>query len=114
MHGTQPPTSVLSLLLLLLSIVQVCGQGPAATPEQLAAALFEGEAASQSETLQGMFRACSYGNADFSRDVGAEVVSATVPIDCTGKTPWGAPYDSMTCPYTGRGVSDLTAYIRLA
>jgi hypothetical protein len=84
--------------------VQVCGQGPATTPEKLEAALFEGEAASQAETLQGMFRSCSYGNADFSRSVGTEIVSAVVPIDCTGKTPWGAPFDSLTCPYTGEAV----------
>ncbi|WIA38079.1 hypothetical protein OEZ86_001448 [Tetradesmus obliquus] len=82
------------------SWVMVCGQGPATTPEKLAAALFEGEADSQPETLQGMFSSCSYGNADFSRSAGCEVVSATVPIDCSGKTPWGAPFDSLTCPYT--------------
>jgi hypothetical protein len=98
---------MLLLLLLVCCIVQVCGQGPATTPENLAAALFSTEASSQAETLQGMFDACSYGNADFSRAVGSEIVSAVVPIDCTGKTPWGAPYDSMLCPFTGEGVISL-------
>lgn len=90
-----------ALLLLLSIVVQVCGQGPATTPENLAAALFEGEPGSQAETVQGMFTACSHGNADFSRASGSEVVSVTVPIACTGNTPWGAPYDSMLCPFTG-------------
>jgi hypothetical protein len=95
------------LLLLLWLVVcctsQVCGQGPATTPENLAAALFSAEGSSQAETLQGMFDACSYGNADFSKAAGSEVVSAVVPIDCTGKTPWGAPFDSSLCPFTGEG-----------
>ncbi|KAF6265132.1 Gametolysin peptidase M11-domain-containing protein [Scenedesmus sp. NREL 46B-D3] len=54
----------------LIMQLQVCGQGPATTPENLAAALFEGEPGSQAETVQGMFTACSHGNADFSRASG--------------------------------------------
>jgi hypothetical protein len=79
----------------------VCGQGPATTTQALEGALFDGLPHSQPQTVQGAFRACSYGNADFSRASGVEVLSLTVPIPCTGKTPWSLPYDSKSCPYIG-------------
>ena len=50
--------------------------------------------------MQGAFKSCSYGNADFNRE-GVEVVSVAVPIPCKGSTPWNLPYDSSTCPYVG-------------
>jgi hypothetical protein len=80
---------------------QVCGKGPATTPEKLEAALFEGLADSQPQTVQGAFKSCSYGNADFSKESGAKVLAVTVPIPCKGATPWNLPYDSSTCPYVG-------------
>lgn len=84
--------------------MQVCGQGPATSPDKLAGALFDSLPNSQAETLQGMFRACSNMQADFSQQVGGVVVPVAIPIPCTGKTPWGAPFDSSTCPYTGTAV----------
>lgn len=81
----------------------MCGKGPATTPEKLEAALFDGLADSQPQTVQGAFKSCSYGNADFSKD-GVQVVSVTVPIPCKGSTPWNLPYDSSTCPYVGESV----------
>lgn len=87
---------------------QVCGKGPATTPEKLEAALFEGLPDSQQQTVQGAFKACSYGNADFSKESGAKVLAVTVPIPCKGSTPWNLPYDSSTCPYVGElGLSGL-------
>lgn len=80
---------------------QVCGQGPAATPEQLSGALFAGLPSSQAETLQGMMATCSYGKAEFSRALGSEVLTATVPIPCSGQTPYYRDYDSATCPFPG-------------
>lgn len=83
-------------------LLQVCGKGPATTPEKLEAALFDGLANSQPQTVQGAFSACSYGNADFSKgDSGVQVVPVTVPIPCKGTTPWNLPFDSSTCPYVG-------------
>jgi hypothetical protein len=63
--------------------------------------LFDGLIQSQAETVQGMFKSCSYGNADFSKDIGGKVVSAVVPIPCSGRTPFYQDYDSSTCPFTG-------------
>lgn len=80
---------------------QVCGQGPATTPEKLAGALYEGLPNSQAETLQGMFKACSYSTAEFSQQIGGMIIPVTVPIPCQGRTPWNAPFDSSTCPFTG-------------
>ncbi|KAF8054728.1 Abcb6 [Scenedesmus sp. PABB004] len=47
-----------------------------------------------------MLRSCSYSAAEFSLALGSRVVAAVVPIPCTGKTPWGAAYDSAACPFT--------------
>eukprot|EP00878_Enallax_costatus_P025764 GHUV01027591.1.p1 GENE.GHUV01027591.1~~GHUV01027591.1.p1 ORF type:complete len:236 (+),score=36.61 GHUV01027591.1:749-1456(+) len=85
----------------LIMQLQVCGQGPATTPENLARALFDGLPNSQTENLQGMFRTCSYGNADFSQRAGGTIVKATIPIPCSGQTPFGVAYDSSTCPFVG-------------
>lgn len=79
---------------------QVCGKGPATSTQSLEAALFDGLPNSQQQTVQGAFKSCSYGNADFSRE-SVEVVTVTVPIPCKGSTPWNMPYDSSTCPYVG-------------
>lgn len=84
---------------------QVCGKGPATTPEKLEAALFDGLANSQPQTVQGAFRSCSYGNADFSK-AGVQVLSVTVPIPCKGSTPWNLHFDSSTCPYVGEYASN--------
>jgi hypothetical protein len=86
---------------LLCQLLQVCGKGPATTPQKLAAALFDGLSDSQPQTVQGAFKSCSYGNADFSKDSGVQVLTVTVPIPCKGSTPWNLPYDSSTCPYVG-------------
>lgn len=80
---------------------QVCGQGPATTPEKLSAALFDGLPGSQHHTVQGMLHACSYGAANLSLAGGSEVIRAVIPIPCKGTTPWGTAYDSTACPFTG-------------
>lgn len=79
---------------------QVCGKGPATTSDLLEGVLFEGVTNSQPLTVQGAFRQCSYGNADFSKASGVQVLSVTVPIPCKGTTGW-VQYDSSTCPYVG-------------
>ncbi|KAF8055403.1 Abcb6 [Scenedesmus sp. PABB004] len=84
----------------LVMQLQVCGEGPATTPENLTAALFEGQPGSPAQTVEGMLRSCSYSAAEFSLALGSRVVAAVVPIPCTGKTPWGAAYDSAACPFT--------------
>jgi hypothetical protein len=81
---------------------QVCGKGPATTHDKLEAALFDGLTNSQPQTVQGAFKSCSYGSADFSKsESGVQVLSVTVPVPCQGTTPWNMQYDSSTCPYVG-------------
>lgn len=53
-------------------------------------------------TVQGAYKACSYGQASFSQKDGGKVLDTVVNIPCSGTTPGGNSYDSSQCPYVGK------------
>ncbi len=70
--------------------------------QSLERVLFEDSSGAAEQTVQGLFRACSYGKANFSRDSSRLTAAGVVPIPCNGRTPQGEEYNSSTCAYHGR------------
>lgn len=70
-------------------------------PQELEGAMWDGLPKSQATTVEGMFKACSFGLADVSKKAGGALLRVAVPIPCSGVTPQGAGYSSSSCPFNG-------------
>eukprot|EP00877_Chromochloris_zofingiensis_P010829 jgi/Chrzof1/59/Cz01g02040.t1 len=83
----------------LVVVLNVCNYGIPTDPESLNGVLWSDAANAALNTVQGAYKACSYGQASFSQKDGGKVLDTVVNIPCSGTTPGGNSYDSSQCPY---------------
>lgn len=69
--------------------------------QALEGAMWDGLPHSQTSTVEGMFKGCSFQMASVTKALGGTVLRVEVPIPCSGQTPQGASYDSSQCPFNG-------------
>lgn len=63
--------------------------------------MWSGLPSSRQQSVEAMFKACSFGMAEVSKRVGGSMLRVAVPVPCSGVTPQGQSYNSQSCPFNG-------------